>query len=101
MIMHLLITTEKKSSGCSLKNINLTLTLLHKICSICACPLSNIWHVFSGRAAGISGTVVNPAKCCVTYRFITPGSHFLLWSFLKIQGLFIQKNDQTIYYIIV
>ena len=44
---------EKKSSGCSLKNINLahassfTLTLLHKICSMCGCPLSNIWHVFS------------------------------------------------------
>ena len=44
---------KKKSSGCSLKNINLaracslTLTLLHKICSMCGCPLSNIWHVFS------------------------------------------------------
>ena len=44
---------EKKSSGCSLKNINLarasslTLTLLHKICSMCVCPLSNIWHVLS------------------------------------------------------
>ena len=47
--------TEKKSSGCSLKNINLarasslTLTLLHKICSMCGCPLSNIWHVFSQK----------------------------------------------------
>ena len=44
---------KKQSSGCSLKNINLarassvTLTLLHKTCSMCACPLSNIWHVFS------------------------------------------------------
>ena len=43
---------KKKSSGCSLKNINLaresslTLTLLHKICSMCV-SLSNIWNVFS------------------------------------------------------
>ena len=30
----------------------------------------------------------------VYYALIT----FFPWSFLKIQGLFIQKNDQTIYY---
>ena len=29
--------------------IILTLTLLHKICSMCGFPLSNIWHVFSPK----------------------------------------------------
>ena len=35
------------------KNVILTLTLLHKICSMCGLPLSNIWHDFSSKKSDV------------------------------------------------